>query len=86
MRFVILALLLCGCATSREVVGPDGDKVHIITCSGAANTWGNCYEKAGELCPNGYHQRGAVANPTGATVVGGTVLMGINRQMAISCK
>jgi hypothetical protein len=46
-KIVILALLLAGCASSRETYLADGTKGFSLDCSGTARNWGMCYEKAG---------------------------------------
>ena len=48
------SLTMSGCAVSRQVVMPSGQHGYTINCSGAAMTWANCYEKAGDTCPQGY--------------------------------
>ena len=54
MRTAVLALLaihLTGCAVSvKPVFGPDGRDAHAITCSALGNDWGDCFEKAGQIC------------------------------------
>jgi hypothetical protein len=42
--------ILQGCATSSEVFLADGSKGYNVNCSGAVMNYGNCLEKAGELC------------------------------------
>jgi len=60
MLVVVAALLACAGA-SHEAVGPD---TYSIDCKRSAS---NCYEEAGDVCPNGFDvldaqgQRGAVA-------------------------
>ena len=50
-KLLLVALLsLAGCATSSQTYGPTGKPAHSIGCNGAANSWGTCYEKAGEIC------------------------------------
>ena len=46
--FVVLSV--AGCATSRDIIGPDGKKVMSISCNGGALDISSCYEKAGEIC------------------------------------
>jgi hypothetical protein len=58
------ALILSGCATSRQIVGPDGTPAHAIRCGAAVAD--ACLEKAGELCPNGYD----VLNAQGSRYLG----------------
>ena len=47
-----LVALLAGCATSTQIVGPNGTLAHAIRCGAAVPDM--CLAKAGELCPNGY--------------------------------
>ena len=49
----MIAISVAGCATSRQVVGPNGTPAYSIRCGAAAVD--SCYEKAGEVCPNGYN-------------------------------
>lgn len=46
----IVTLLLVGCADSQPVFTSNGKKGHSIDCSGEFSTWGDCYEKASEIC------------------------------------
>lgn len=48
------AAALSGCAIAHKTVMPDGRQGLSINCSGAAMSWNNCYEKAGDQCPRGY--------------------------------
>lgn len=45
-RNSFIFLLLIGCASSKNVTGPDGTPHKEITCG----TLGKCYEKAAEQC------------------------------------
>ncbi len=51
---VVSMLLLLGCATADEMVLPDGTKGYKLNCDGAMLSMGDCYKKAGDLCPQGY--------------------------------
>lgn len=54
--FVTLLLLtpvLAGCTTAKLTVTPDGRRGVSIDCSGSSS-WNGCYEKAGQMCPDGY--------------------------------
>lgn len=56
MKFFYLSLLtlaLTACTTSQEIRRPSGESEYLIGC-GAATGWNICYEKANELCPQGY--------------------------------
>ncbi|BEI34200.1 hypothetical protein [Polynucleobacter sp. HIN5] len=48
-----LLFLLVGCTTSQEIKRVDGESEFLIGC-GAATGWNICYQKANEICPNGY--------------------------------
>ena len=87
---ILLVLLLAGCATSTKSYLPDGSMGYSIQCSGSAQSWGNCYEKAGELCgAKGYeivaggtdHTSAVIAGPNG--MVGGS---GSTRNLLVKCK
>ena len=53
---ILISANLAGCAISREVHLADGSKGHNISCDGAANSMGNCFQKAGDLCgARGYY-------------------------------
>lgn len=58
------AAILCGCATSRQIIGPNGTAAHSIRCGAAVAD--ACLEKAGQLCPNGY----IVLNSQGSQYLG----------------
>lgn len=100
MRVVvsILALALSACATSSATYGPNGKQAHSISCPGAANSWGSCYEKAGAICgASGYDivvQNGSItpfgmakgyANSSGGSfsAVGGGF---VSRNILVQCR
>lgn len=45
--------LMTACTTTQEIKRPDGRIEYLIAC-GAALGWNICYDRANELCPNGY--------------------------------
>lgn len=49
----LISALLSACATSTQIVGPSGSPAHAIKCGAAALS--ACYQKAGEVCPDGYN-------------------------------
>ena len=63
----VFLLFLFGCAMASEMVLPDGTKGYNISCDGAVLSMGDCYKKAGDLCPQGYVLlgQGGEANPFG---------------------
>ena len=89
MRPVILisVLMLASCASiePREFVGPNGNTAYSMRCSGMGRTLEACYQKAGEVCPNGY----TIIDLNTATVgvpSGDSVLIIAKQTMAIECK
>jgi hypothetical protein len=104
VRIVVIALLtaLVGCATSKEMYLSDGSKGHNISCDGSANSMGNCFQKAGELCGSkGYYvlNREGQAIPFGSSVGSASLVPGggsagyvtqtgmmVTRSLFIKCK
>lgn len=43
-------LLVSGCATSKQISGPNGEVLHSIDCTGYYSNMGTCLEKAGKIC------------------------------------
>lgn len=95
---VCFGLVLSACATSSTTFGPNGKQAHSISCPGAANSWGTCYEKAGSICgSSGYDvvvQNGSLtpfgmangyANATGGSI---TAFRGglVTRNMLVQCR
>ncbi|MFL6579911.1 MAG: hypothetical protein ACJ8G2_04140, partial [Burkholderiales bacterium] len=75
MRILFLVTIACfaGCTSVSAIRLPDGSTGHSINCSGTAQSWGNCYTKAEELCgENGYDvvAGGAKQGSTPATQYG----------------
>ena len=50
---LILLVVLAGCASARQVKGPNGEIAYMVQCGNAAK--GACTRKADDLCPNGYN-------------------------------
>lgn len=85
MRYLVV-LLLAGCAVQpKPFNGPGGKPAYSMNCSGSGRTLTACYEKAGELCPNGYNVIGQSTGVVGLPAYGGT-LMAPQRELAIECK
>lgn len=58
-KWLVIPMLLCGCphhyvATHRDVISPDGDKIHEAFCSGNHLTFGDCMNEAGRTCGGPY--------------------------------
>jgi len=45
-------VVLAGCASAKQVKGPNGETAHQVKCGKAVKN--KCTEKAAELCPSGY--------------------------------
>ena len=73
--------LLAGCVQVHEVKGPDGKTALALKCGDATS----CYQKAGELCPDGYDfvdkNNANVIVPVNGSVVGGT-----ETTLVVECK
>lgn len=84
---VVLLLLLLACAaiTPKQFIGPNGNIAYSMRCSGMGRTLDACYQKAGEVCPNGYtiidRASGMVAVP-----VNGSIMAAPQHNLAIECK
>ena len=62
---LIAILALSGCATSKETYLGNGEKGLSIDCSGQANSWAACYEKADASCAGtGYKIVGTDGTPS----------------------
>jgi hypothetical protein len=91
LAFVLLvAIMGAGCATSRETYIADGRVGYSINCFGTALNWGNCLEKAGDICgERGYtvleksSDQGSVVTSGQLGLYGGSVM---NRSMIVQCK
>jgi hypothetical protein len=86
----LIILFIEGCATASKTYLPSGEEGYSVTCSGTALTWGNCYQKAGELCGSRGYDVISRSDDQGAAVVanqyglyGGST---IQRNMLIKCK
>lgn len=85
-----IVLVLTACTTMdiepQKFRGPSGNDAYSMRCSGMGRTLDACYQKAGELCPNGYtiidRASGTVAVPT----TGGGVIAAPQHNLAIECK
>lgn len=83
-------VVLSGCATAKQLYTPDGQLGYNVNCSGSALNWGNCYEKAGEICgAKGFDiidktgEQGAMVSGNQYGVYGGSVQ---SRSLVIKCK
>lgn len=102
----VLAALLAaasgGCVSSQETFTPAGQKGHVINCTpgwtggivgavaNAQTSWGQCYQRAGEICgARGYNILQQVGEGQAYAQVGqggGFASTTNNRMMVIECK
>ena len=50
--FLMLLLVLAGCASVKQVRGPNGENAYQVKCGNAVKS--KCTAKAADLCPRGY--------------------------------
>jgi len=82
-------LALTGCATASPTYLANGAKGQSIDCSGEAMAWKACYEKAENVCPNGYTFVGSDGTPQPAPedkTLGADLGNYKNRVLVITCK
>ncbi|MNQ58787.1 MULTISPECIES: hypothetical protein [unclassified Pseudomonas] len=61
---LMAVLLLGGCASTSKIYLDDGQQGLAIDCSGEANSWAKCYEKADASCAGtGYRIVGTEGTP-----------------------
>ena len=85
-----LALVSCamflfvleGCVRTQEFKGPNGRTAYSMSCG---NRLGACYERAGEVCPNGYDILDRASGTVAAPFRGGMVATQ-QHNLAIECK
>jgi hypothetical protein len=98
----LLAVACGGCVSSQETFTPTGQKGHVINCTpgwtggivgavASANTsWGQCYQRAGEICgTRGFdilQQVGEAGAYAQVGQGGGFASTTNNRTMIIQCK
>lgn len=89
MKKLMLATVfsLTGCASINpiQVSGPSGKTAYTMRCSGAGRTLEACYQKAGEVCPNGYTM---VDRSTGTKSIpaNGGFMMVNDHNLTVECK
>jgi len=50
--FLIILVVLAGCASAKQVRGPNGGIAYEVKCGNAVKS--KCNSKAADLCPHGY--------------------------------
>ena len=78
--------VLSGCATSKQIQGPNGSKAFYIKCGSAVLD--ACYEEAAKVCPKGYTMADRQASSNAAVIPAGNIFMVAHgpNSMLIECK
>ncbi|MBB2886228.1 MULTISPECIES: hypothetical protein [Pseudomonas] len=84
---LIAVLALSGCATSETTYLKNGEQGLTIDCSGEANAWASCYEKADASCAGtGYRIVGTPSTKESDKTLGVDVGNYKNRSVVVVCK
>jgi hypothetical protein len=87
---LITVLALGGCATTEQTYLGNGQQGLTIDCSGEANSWATCYEKADASCAGtGYNIVGTDGTPAlkeSDKTLGADVGNYKNRSVVVTCK
>jgi hypothetical protein len=102
LRLAVLVPLLTACASNKEIYTADGQQGQVVSCTpgwtggivgaiaDASTSWGQCYERAGEICgARGYvilQQVGEGGERADVSRYGGSARTTNNRMMVIKCK
>jgi len=80
-------LLLGGCleVIPKRFNGPNGKTAYNMRCSGMGRTMDKCYQKAGEICREGYTIIDISSKSVTTTMEGGVIVVN-KKEMAIECK
>ncbi len=75
----------CASIDPKSFSGPNGKPAYSMRCSGMGRTLDACYQKAGEVCPNGYNiidrSSGTIDVPTSSGM-----LIAPKESLAVECK
>lgn len=84
---IIAVVVLASCASiePKQFIGPNGNAAYSMRCSGMGRTLDACYQKAGEVCPDGYTITDR-ASGTVAVPVNGSIMAAPQHSLAIECK
>lgn len=81
----IFTLASCMSVDPQRFRGPNGKTAYSMKCSGMGRTLDECYQKAGELCLDGYTIVDRTSGIVGVPSNGGT-LISTRQGLAIECK
>lgn len=87
---VASALLLVGCASTRQIHLPDGSRGRMVSCSGAQHDWGDCMNRAHRICDGKYRIVERYDERTGGALTPGDAGTAswsttADRKMLVSC-
>lgn len=92
MRLVVIVVataMLAACVSSKPTIAPDGKPGFAVSCNGGLHNIGDCYTKAGQLCPQGFNviagESGgpAFVGASGGVMYGGSIE---KRTLIVECK
>lgn len=81
----LVAIAVAGCVPVHvtQVTGPDGRPALVLRCGVHDD---RCYEKAGELCPNGYNILDQASGFAVVPTANHSVVGGSHHTMMVECK
>jgi hypothetical protein len=83
---LIVTVFISACAVEPvRFNGPNGNAAYSMKCSGMGRSLDECYQKAGEVCPQGYTIIDRSSSPIGVPV-NGSIMVSARQGMAIECK
>jgi hypothetical protein len=87
---VLVGATLAACSTPKPVYLADGRPGYSVDCSGTVRTWGECMEKAGEVCGSrGFDvlsQNGTNSHIVNTFGGNNQVIPTASRTMLVACK
>lgn len=88
--FVLVPMVMFGCASVKETYSSDGRKAFALNCSGTARGWDKCFSAAGEICgARGYDVLDKNSEDMAAITASNGTVVGAKsneRSMLIACK
>ena len=86
---IVISLILTACAAPQQhqqFVGPNKKTAYSLQCSDMGLSLGECYKKAGELCPEGYNIINSTTETVGVPMTTGGTIITSTHQLAVECK
>lgn len=83
LALVIASVAVAGCVHVSEVTGPDGKPALVLRCGTHDE---RCYEKAGDLCPNGYDILDQASGFAIVPTANHSVIGGSHHTIMVECK